>query len=123
MRNLFVTLGLLILIILFASLQSLWGGLVYFALSFTIILCIYWLIVLIVQYINDYYKTFDEDFKLYCNHLINSTSITTQDINNNLVFYKKKYKKSILRDKIIDITKMLFTLSILISCIVGIVKI
>ena len=123
MRNILITLGLLILIILFASLQSFWGGLVYFALSFLIILCIYWLVIFILQYINDYYKTFDEVFRLYCNKLINSTTVTTQELNDNIDFYKKKYKKYIIRDKIVDIAKMLVALSIIVSCIIGMVKI
>lgn len=119
MRNFYVSIVLLVLIILFASLQTFWSGLVYFALSFLIILCIYWLIVLINQYIVDYYKTFEDDFKIYCNETINSTTLSTKDINDNLSYYRKKYKRSLIRDKILDITKILFVISILVSCVVG----
>ncbi len=123
MKNFLVTIILLVLIVLFASLQSYWGGLVYFALSFLIILCIYWMVIFILQYITDYYKTFDEDFKLYCIHLINSTSVTTEQVNENIEFYKKQYKKSIIRDKIIDISKILVALSIMIACIIGMINV
>ncbi len=119
MRNFYVSIVLLVLIILFASLQTFWSGLVYFALSFLIILCIYWLIVLINQYIVDYYKTFEDDFKIYCNETINSTMLSAKDINDNLSYYRKKYKRSLIRDKILDITKILFIISILVSCVVG----
>ncbi len=119
MRNFYVSIVLLVLIILFASLQTFWSGLVYFALSFLIILCIYWLIVLINQYIVDYYKTFEDDFKIYCNETINSTMLSAKDINDNLSYYRKKYKRSLIRDKILDITKILFVISILVSCVVG----
>ena len=119
MRNFYVTLTLLILIILFASLQSFWGGLVYFALSFLIILCLYWIMIFINQYIVDYYSTFEEDFKKYCAEIINSTSITSQELNENINFYKKKYKRSLIRDKVFDIAKILFAFSVIAYCIAG----
>ena len=123
MRNILVTIILLILIVLFASLQSFWNGLVYFALSFLIVLCLYWLVIFILQYINDYYKTFEDDFKIYCAEIINSTTATSQDVNNNIDYYRKKYKKSILRDKLFDIAKMLVAISIIASSILGMITI
>ncbi len=121
MRNFLVTLILLVLIILFVSLQSLWGGLVYFALSFLIVLCIYWIVIFILQYINDYYKSFDEDFKFYCIDLINSTNMTTSEVNENIEELKKDYKKSLIRDKIIDIAKILVAVSVIAACIAGMI--
>ena len=121
MRNFLITLILLVLIILFVSLQSLWGGLVYFALSFLIVLAIYWIVVFILQYINDYYKSFDEDFKFYCIDLINSTNMTTSEVNENIEELKKDYKKSIIRDKIVDIAKILVAVSVIAACIAGMI--
>ena len=121
MRNFLVTLILLVLIILFASLQSFWGGLVYFALSFLIILSIYWIVIFIIQYINDYYKSFDEDFKFYCIDLINSTNMTTSEVNKNIEELKKSYKKSLIRDKIVDIAKILVAVSVIAACIAGMI--
>lgn len=121
MRNFLVTLILLVLIILFVSLQSLWGGLVYFALSFLIVLAIYWIIIFILQYINDYYKSFDEDFKFYCIDLINSTNMTTSEVNENIEELKKDYKKSLIRDKIVDIAKILVAVSVIAACIAGMI--
>ena len=121
MRNFLITLILLVLIILFVSLQSLWGGLVYFALSFLIVLCIYWIVIFILQYINDYYKSFDEDFKFYCIDLINSTNMTTSEVNENIEELKKDYKKSLIRDKIVDIAKILVAVSVIAACIAGMI--
>lgn len=121
MRNFLITLILLVLIILFVSLQSLWGGLVYFALSFLIVLAIYWIVVFILQYINDYYKSFDEDFKFYCIDLINSTNMTTSEVNENIEELKKDYKKSLIRDKIVDIAKILVAVSVIAACIAGMI--
>ncbi len=123
MRNFLVTLFLLILIVLFASLQSLWNGLIYFALSFLIVLSLYWIVIFIIQYINDYYKSFDEDFKLYCINIINSTKMTTNEVNNNIEELKKEFKKTLIRDKIIDIAKILVAVSIIAVCITGMVSI
>ena len=109
------------LIILFVSLQSLWGGLVYFALSFLIVLAIYWIVVFILQCINDYYKSFDEDFKFYCIDLINSTNMTTSEVNENIEELKKDYKKSLIRDKIVDIAKILVAVSVIAACIAGMI--
>lgn len=119
MRNLIVSAILVVLIVLFLSLQSFWAGLVYFALSFLFLLCAYWVVVLIMQYIEDYFKHFDEDFKLYCIKLINSTNYTTQEVNDNIEFHKTNYRKSLRRDKAIDIIKILFILTV---GIVGIVS-
>ena len=121
MRNFLITLILLVLIILFVSLQSLWGGLVYFALSFLIVLCIYWIVIFILQYINDYYKSFDEDFKFYCIDIINSTNMTTSEVNENIEELKKDYKKSLIRDKIVDIAKILVAVSVIAACIAGMI--
>ena len=121
MRNFLITLILLVLIILFVSLQSLWGGLVYFALSFLIVLAIYWIVVFILQCINDYYKSFDEDFKFYCIDLINSTNMTTSEVNENIEELKKDYKKSLIRDKIVDIAKILVAVSVIAACIAGMI--
>lgn len=119
MRNILVTGILIVLIVLFAALQSFWQGCLYFALSFMIILSIYWIVIFILQYIEDYYKTFDDDFKEYCVELINRTELTTSQVSSNIEFYKKRYKKTLIRDKIIDIAKMLVALSIVIACIIG----
>lgn len=121
MRNFLVTISLLVIIILFISLQSLWEGCVYFGLSFGVVLCLYWTIILILQYYQDYYKYLEEDFKNYCVRLINSTNMTTEDVNSNKDQIMKLYKKYIRKDKIIDISKILFVISLAIVCIVGMI--
>ncbi len=123
MKNFLVTIILLSLTVLFASLQMYWGGLVYFALSCLIILCIYWIVIFCRQYYFDYHLSFDEEFKIYCVNIINSTSVTTQYVNENIEYYKKQFKKSLIRDKLIDISKILVALSIMVVCIVGMIRV
>lgn len=119
MMNIIVSIILLILIVTFACLQSLWAGMVYFALSFLCVFCIYWAVVLILKYNEEYKKNFEEDFKFYCISLVNSTDLTLDEIYARRDKYVKSYKKYIRRDKLIDIGKILVALSIACACIVA----
>ncbi|MBE7073768.1 MAG: hypothetical protein E7379_01600 [Clostridiales bacterium] len=67
----------------------------------------------------DYKWNFEEDFAYYKAQTINSTSLTEKDFEMARDVYVKKYKQSLARDKMIDIFKMLFCLSIAITCIVA----
>lgn len=117
MLNFIVTISAVILILLFGFLNSVWAGFSYFALSIFISICIYWLYVLVCSYIHSFYKNLDERYKIYCASLINSSSLSAEEINSNANFYFKKFKKSLLKEKAFEICKMLVVLTILISCI------
>ncbi len=114
---------LVALIILFISLKSVWSGCVFFAMSFLIIFCIYWETLLILYYIEDYYKNFDEEFKLYKAEIINTYNLTSEEFQNNIEIYLKKFKKSLRRDKFIDIIKILCLLSFCVIVIVTLFKV
>ena len=77
---------------------------------------------LIVYYVEDYYFSFDEDFKEYKAELINSTNVTSEQFEENLNLYIKDYKKSIRKFKAIDIFKILFLLVVIILCILAMAK-
>ena len=100
-KNIYITAILLGMIILTLCLKSLWIGFMYFSLSFVIILCLYWSLNLIVNYLEDYYYCFDEDFIKYKAELINSSSITTEIFEQNKKSYIKKFKK-IFDQKLLD---------------------
>ncbi len=117
MLNFIFTITAVILILLFGFLNSVWAGFSYFALSFFVLICLYWLWVLIYSYIHNYHKNLDERFKLYCATLINNSNLSVEQINANLNFYFKKFKKTLLKEKIFEVCKMLVVLTILISCI------
>ena len=113
---------LLGLVILFSSLKSVWSGFVYVALPFLTLFCLYWFIILVLNFVEDYYKNFDEEFKIYKAEIINETNITSQIFEENLNFYIKKFKKSLRLDKFIDICKILFVLSIFAVSFMAIIK-
>jgi len=118
-NKIWISIGLLVLIILFACLKEIWKGFIYFSLSFLVGLCFYLTFVLIHKYLEDYKWNFEEDFAYYKAQTINSTSLTEKDFEMARDVYVKKYKQSLARDKMIDIFKMLFCLSIAITCIVA----
>lgn len=121
-RNWIVSIILLVLMVTTICLKSVWNGFIYFSISFLILLSLYWLITLIVYYVEDYYFSFDEDFKEYKAELINSTNVTSEQFEENLNLYIKDYKKSIRKFKVIDIFKILFLLVVIILCILAMAK-
>lgn len=113
----------MLLTIFFALLRPVWQGFVYFSLSFLILLCIFGIVIFSLKYIEDYYKSFDNDFKEFKAETINFTNITSLEFDENIKFYIKKFKKSLLQDKLIDIFKILFLLAMIVVCIVTMIKI
>lgn len=119
-NNIIVTVVSIILIIAFALMKSIWIGFVYFAFSFLILLSIYWIAIIAINYIEDYKTNLPEGFKVYKAQLINSTNLTSQDIEDNKKLYIKKYKKTLRKGKLIEWGKILFLLSLIIIVIVSI---
>ena len=117
MRNFLVTAILVILMIITAILHDVWQGFSYFTISFALVLAVFWAIMFILNYINDYVKNFEQDFKMYCIELINSSSLTMEDIERDRNMYIKGYKKTILKYKVIDIVKILVVIVITLTCI------
>lgn len=77
---------------------------------------------LITYYYEDYYLYFEEDFKEYKAELINSTTLTSEEFEQNIEAYIKKYKKTQRKYKAIDIFKILFLLAVIVVCIVAMAR-
>ncbi len=118
MKKWIASIVLIALIALFSLIKSEWSGFVYFALFFAAVLAILWVVLLTYYYIEDYYRHFDEDFKIYKAEIINTYNITTEEFENNLPSYLKKFKKSMRKSKTIDICKILFILVIFVTIVV-----
>lgn len=116
--NTIISIILLLSMIVFAVLKSVWTGFVFFALGALVLLCLYWLYVLIVWYVEEYKESFEENYKLYCAKLINTTNIKSEDLSSNEGYYKKKFKRSLIKDKLIEFAKMLFLITIIVLVIV-----
>ena len=117
MKNFIITTILVVLMIVTAVLREVWHGFSYFTISFALLLAIFWSVTFILNYINDYVKNFEQDFKMYCIELINSSSLTMEDIERDRNMYIKGYKKTILKYKVIDIVKILVVIVIALTCI------
>ena len=122
MRNILITSISLVLAIIFACLTDLWTGLFYFSLSIITGLWLYWAVIFILRYREDYYFNFKEDFRFYKIQLVNSSNLTIEDIDKNEKYYIKKFKKTLIRDKIVDIFKILLALVFAIICVVAMAK-
>lgn len=105
------------LIATFGALKNTWAGFNYFALVFTCLLCLYWIISLSIDYYYKFIKVDEQEFKLYKAQLVNYKNIPLSDIELNEKLYIKKFKKSQRKDKLIEIGKILFLLGIFIGCI------
>ena len=113
---------LLALVIIFTALKSVWSGFVYFAIPFMALLCLYWIVLLILYYKEDYYDNFEEDFRRFKAETVNTYNVSTEEFENNINFYIKKLKKSLRFDKTIDVFKIIFVLTIFVIFIVILFK-
>ena len=116
MRNIFVTIGAVALIGLCSALSGLWSGMLYFALAGIIAILVYWIVVLVLDYKHEFYTLFDEKFNLYLAKLINYSSTTREDIENNSQVYIKKFKKTLVGDKVKQITIMAVMAVVIVIC-------
>lgn len=117
--NILVTLFSVVLMIVFVALKSIWAGFVYFALVILIGICIYWIVIISIDYVFKYRTNLLKRFKFYCAKLINSSSVTSQIIEENKELYIKKFKKSLVKEKSIEWFKILFLVSIIIVSIIA----
>lgn len=74
---------------------------------------------LILNFVNDYFKNLDVNFKLYKADIINSYNISSQEFDKNIESYLVTYKKSLRPYKFIDICKILFVFTLFVIIIVA----
>ena len=79
MRNILITVSLLIVAVVTACLNDFWAGFVYFSLTSLSALCIYWGVIFILRYREDYFLSFQEEYKFYKINLINSSNLTLEE--------------------------------------------
>ena len=113
---------LLGLMVLFLALKAVWADFIFVALPFLVLFCIYWVVMLILDFIEEYYTYSDDDFRGYRAEMINLYNITKDEFDANIELYIKKYKKSLRLDKALDIFKILFMISLLAISIVAFIK-
>lgn len=108
-----------ILIIISGALIKVWAGFIYFALSFALLLSIYWSIILIYRFIYNYYKDFEDDFNTYVAKLFNTTDLTREQFEKTKPYYIKKFKKSRKPQKLHDLVFIIVALGILTTVVMA----
>lgn len=117
MLNFLITLGGVVFILLFGFLKTFWFGFVYFSFAFLVLLCAYWLYHLISSYIFNFHKNLQDRYNYYCAKLVNTTNLTITEIAADNEKFFQSFKKSLRREKFIEILKIAVVLALLISCV------
>ena len=117
MRKWLISLVLAVLVITFGGLTRVWDGFVYFLLVSLALLFGYWIVELVLSYIFEYKKNTEERYKLYVAKVVNSTNYTSEDIEKGEAIFKKRFQKSLLREKAIEWLKIAFCVGVLIVSI------
>ena len=107
------------LALVFLLLRLLWSGFVFFALISLTYMLISWIVLLVINYKEEFFDDFDEKFKFYLVQIINYSNVTSQMIEENPELYRKSFKKTLIKDKLIEIAKMLVLLSLVITFFVA----
>lgn len=118
MKNFLFTTISLIIIVIFALLRLVWVGFSYFSLAGLMILSIYWAIQFIGSYIYQYRTTLEEKYKYYVAQIVNTSNVTTEEVLSNRNLYFKKFKKTLFKDKTIEIAKISFSLMLALICLI-----
>ena len=121
MRGL-VSIILGVFVILFGGLGSVWHGFQYFSLCSVCLLAFAWVIFLILDYIDEYVKQFDEKFNLYFVKLINQENLDKEIAQKNLIMYQKKFKKTLRKEKFIEWGKIFLLYAIIGACLIAMIK-
>ena len=107
------------LALVFLLLRLLWSGFVFFALISLTYMLISWIVLLVINYKEEFFDDFDEKFKFYLVQIINYSNVTSQMVEENPELYRKSFKKTLIKDKLIEIAKMLVLLSLVITFFVA----
>lgn len=117
MRNWIVSIVLVVLAIIFGLLTYVWANFLYFSVTLLALLALYWTVELILDYVFEYKTCFQEKFDLYKAKIVNTTNYTSDDIEKGQASFKKRFKRTLLRDKTVDLLKIFIALGIFIALI------
>lgn len=107
------------LFLLFIFLQKVWAGFAYFALGFGCALGLMITIVWLYDYFTDYSrKGLKERYRVYCATLVNSSALTLDLIEKNDKIYYKKFKRTLIKEKLIAWLKIFMALGVTIALFV-----
>ena len=102
---------------MFAALGSVWFGFQYFSFASLIVLCLLWVYFLLKDYIYEYVTKYDEKFGIFFAKRINIENVDTEIAKKNIAIYKKRFNKTLIKEKLIEWAKILILYSIIGLCI------
>ena len=112
----------LVLTALFAILNKyVWRGFAYFVLSLLMMLALAWAVWLVVMYFTKFKKETAEDYKQFKTETINREKITTEYYEENEPFYKKSFKRSLIKTKLFKWFVICFCVSVAVSFLVAMI--
>ncbi len=123
MKNLpyIVTAILIVLAGIFALLNRVWAGFVYFVLSLLLLLSLFWGVWLIWQFFTTFKKELAEEFELFRADTINSKQLSAQDFDANVATYKKQFNKKMLKTKLAKWGIIVFCFAVAVAFLMGII--
>ena len=98
---------IIVICIILALLINVWSGFSYFVLSLMTALTLVWAGYLIYNYVTDFKKQLEEEFAYFKAEKINTTSVTSEEFENNELTYRKEFNKSAKRSKFFEICKII----------------
>ncbi len=116
-----VTIVFVILTAIFAILNNYWTGFTFFVLACLMLLSLFWGAWQIYKYFTDFQKELEERFKFYRAEKINAGGVTAEVFDQNLPTYKKSFKKSVIKDKMIKWFIILFCFALATTFLIGII--
>ena len=121
-RKFIISTVLVALALLFALLKDVFGASIYFSLACLIALSAYLACEILYSYYVSFFLNFEERFEYYLANLVNSSNITSQDVEMGRETLKKKYKKSLRKEKLYELAKLILVVMIMVTAIVAIIR-
>ena len=104
------------LAILFLCLKSVFAQSVIVALAFVAALSLMWTVILVYDYFDTYRReNLQERYALFCATLVNSSALTLDLIKQNDKIYYKKFKRTLVKEKIVACLKIFLLLGVTIG--------
>jgi len=119
-RKLSVTGGLAIGLIISVILERNLEGKHIATFVFAILLAAYWTAELVVSYI-EFRKKYPEKYKYYKAKLVNEKNMELDTIENSNTLYYKKFKRSMLKESLIEFSKIVVAFGLFIAFLVGVI--
>lgn len=112
---------LIVLTALFAILNKVWAGFVYFVLGSLLLLALFWGVWLTFLYFTDFKKELDEGFKFYRAKKVGEGQVSAKEFDTAEKAYRKQYEKGMLKEKLLKWGMILFCFAVAAAFLTGMI--